>query len=472
MTAQTTTHWTLNTQRVAQNHRTTDKRDNAASARVSSATIESYLTRARSAQGELHQRFDRGELGFFQLARRHDHADAVTAYLQGDRFSSIEPISDVLLLGIGGSSLGPRSIIEALRPKPARRIHFLDNSDPTKAAHLLDDLDAKRTLVVLVSKSGGTTETMALWFLVKPWLEAHLEENWRERVVTITDPERGALREMTENTGLSSLPIPPNVGGRFSVLSPVGLLPAALAGVDPHRLVSGAQLMADHIVNDREDNLSLWLATALCAQHQELQRHIHVLMPYADGLKAFSEWFVQLWAESLGKIDTKGAHVGPTPISAVGATDQHAQVQLFMEGPRDKVVLLLDVEHNPHDRTLGQCPAPFELLSEQSLHQLLRAQCESTAQALEQVHRPSLTLTLGQLDEYHLGGLFLLFEHATAIAASLYDVDAFDQPGVELGKHLTKKRLGEQSTAQYSALGSDATPSSTAQQLTVTHAHT
>ena len=393
-----------------------------------------------------------GELGFFDLPDddrqvRHCHDLAAWATDRGVR--------DVVVLGIGGSALGPIALrtallgqswnaLSAANRNGRPRLHVLDNVDPVTMNALLERLELGATLFVVTSKSGGTAETMAQYLIVRGRLEA-AGRPLREHLVFITDPEKGALRRIAAQEQITALAVPPNVGGRFSVLSPVGLLPAALTGIDIAGMLRGAAALrarcetAAWVENPAGAFAVLqWLADTRAG------RRGHVFMPYADGLRDMAAWFVQLWAESLGKTIPNGPSVGPTPIAALGATDQHSQVQLFMEGPNDKTVTFLNVVEArddlliPRDRDLPD----LSYLGGHSLSELLSVEQRATAGALAARGRLNMTLTLERLDAEHLGGLIMLLEIATAYAGELYGVNAFDQPGVELGKRFTYGMFG------------------------------
>ncbi|NLY94807.1 MAG: glucose-6-phosphate isomerase [Myxococcales bacterium] len=392
----------------------------------------------------------RGALGFWGLGGDPTIADAIDAVV-----AKLPAVDDVMVLGIGGSSLGGRSILEALRGPtglglpitPGPRVHFPDNSDPFVLRALFEHLRPERTLVVAISKSGGTVETAAALLLARAFLRDALgEKGMRERLVIITDPESGPLRDLAWRESLASLPVPKNVGGRFSVLTAVGLLPAALAGVDVRALLRGADAMrAACETRDLRKNPAGLFAALHVLHHERHGRGIHVLMPYADALRPFATWFVQLWAESLGKRVDLGGNVverGPTPIPAVGATDQHAQVQLFMEGPRDKLITFIAVDEPAGDLAIPHEQGVFDDLGGLTMAGLLDAERRGTALALARDGRPSLTLHVPRIDAFSLGSLFFFFEAATAFAGRLYGVDAFGQPGVELGKRLASALLG------------------------------
>src|SRR5881227_3231111 len=297
-----------------------------------------------------------GAVGFVELGGDRALLEQVESFAAKARGR----FDDVVILGIGGSALGPIALRTALRPSgwnmlddKARggfpRMHVLDNVDPETIAALLGRLRLARTLFVVTSKSGGTAETMAQFLIVHDRIVAE-KLDVSKQMVFVTDPKQGALRPLAERLNVPGLDIPPNIGGRFSVLTPVGTLPAALIGIDVKGLLSGAAEMAKRC--DTPDLLKnpagvyamlQWLADT------QLKKTIAVFMPYSDPLRDFAAWFVQLWAESLGKKRKDGTSVGSTPLAALGATDQHAQVQLFMEGPADKTVTFVAVKERSVD---------------------------------------------------------------------------------------------------------------------------
>jgi glucose-6-phosphate isomerase len=399
-----------------------------------------------------------GNLGFLDLpddrALHQQTVDFVARCRQGGSYPT-----DVVVLGIGGSALGPIALRTALRPPQwnllddaARdghpRLHVLDNVDPANITALLGRLDLARTLFIVTSKSGGTAETMSQYLVVRGRLASELgDEAARDRLVFITDPEKGALRAIARAEGIAALDIPANVGGRFSVLTPVGLLPAALVGIDTAELLEGASDMRTRCSSgDLGKNIAGAFASLQYLSDRAHGRHVHVLMPYSDALRDMADWFVQLWAESLGKHRTAdGTPVGPTPLAALGATDQHSQVQLFMEGPADKTVTFLGVEDRSDDveiPALHQDIPELAYLGGHQLGELLDIERRATAGALARRGRPNMTMTLDMVDAFHVGALFMFLEIATAYAGRLYGVNAFDQPGVELGKQFTYAMLG------------------------------
>jgi glucose-6-phosphate isomerase len=425
-------------------------------ANVAGALDDAALDRGRAAFAAARRIFgerrERGELGFLELAAGSSGTAELRRFAEGVG----QAFTDIVVLGIGGSALGTVALRSALRSTVWNaltdeqreffpRLHVVDNVDPSTMHSLLGRLALGSTLCIVISKSGGTAETMAQYLVLRERLEAQLGEAYGRHLVFITDPEKGALRRIAESHRIVSLDVPPNVGGRFSVLSPVGLLPAALVGIDVDALLAGAaEMIALCDTDDLLRNPAGLYATLQWLADSELGMGNHVLMPYSDQLRDFSDWFVQLWAESLGKITPDGDHVGPTPIAAVGVTDQHSQVQLFMEGPRDKTVTFMAVVQPgadvPIPRLHSDVPE-LAYLGGHTLGTLLDVERRATAGALAQRGRPSMTMEIDQVDAHHLGGLIMLFEIATVLAGALYGVDPMDQPGVELGKRFTYAML-------------------------------
>ena len=405
------------------------------------------------AHAEFMRRRSAGELGFLDLpsdSALHKQSTDFAARTRGK-------FDDVVVLGIGGSALGPVALRTALckpywnmleagdrdmRP----RLHVLDNLDPTTISALLAQVRMERTLFVVTSKSGGTAETMAQYLVVRDALERS-RLAVRDHIVFVTDPTKGALRPVANAENIPALDIPANVGGRFSVLCPVGVLPAALVGIDTTKLLAGAGEMAQTCMGPvLRENPAAVFATLQYLADVKSGKHIHVLMPYSDALRDCAGWFVQLWAESLGKIrpsDTKS--VGPTPLASLGATDQHSQVQLFMEGSADKTITLISAPPRDRDVTipkLHQDIPELAYLGGHALGEVLDVERRATAGALARRGRPNMTIELGAVDAWHVGALMMLLEVATIYAGALYGVNPLDQPGVELGKNFTYAIMG------------------------------
>jgi glucose-6-phosphate isomerase len=407
-------------------------------------------------QEEVRRRRGAGEYGFYDLVDQGPTIRQITTFAEGLG----QAHDHVLVLGIGGSALGTKALLNALR-RPAwnewddegrefyPRLTVLDNVDPTTVAAALGRIDPRRVLVNVISKSGGTAETMAQYLVVRAWLEDALGDAAFRHLVFTTDPTRGALRELATREGIVTLDVPPSIGGRFSVLSPVGLLPAALVGIDIAGLLAGARRAIERAESgDLLRNPAALYAALHWAADTDLGARIHVVMPYTDRLREFAEWYRQLWAESLGKrTDREGrtVHVGATPVAAVGATDQHSQVQLFMEGPFDKVITFVRLEQVGDDLVIPprpDLPPDLAYLPGHPLSELLNAEYEATSAALAEMGRMSCTLQLPELTAETVGEAIMFFQLATGYAGVWYGIDPFDQPGVELGKRLTYAAMG------------------------------
>lgn len=366
---------------------------------------------------------------------------------------------NVLVLGIGGSALGGMAMTEALL-KPywnllseeqrdgMPRIFFLDNIDPDTMTGLLDFLDLSKTLVNVITKSGSTAETMSQFMIVKDRLEKELGDNYRYNIVATTDKRTGILRQIAEQEGYKTFVVPDDVGGRFSVFSAVGLLPMALVGIDIDAVVNGIKDMDLALKNtDIKENIAAQNALIHYLMDTKKGKNMSVMMPYSSRLKYVSDWYVQLWAESLGKNkDNEGndVHVGPTPIKALGATDQHSQIQLYNEGPNNKIINFIRVEN--FDSVL-EIPNIFEYtginyLAGKTVNRLMNAEADSTRVALADYERPTVTISIPKVDAYNLGQLLYMFEVQTAIAGALYNINTFNQPGVEQAKNYTYALMG------------------------------
>jgi len=366
------------------------------------------------------------------------------------RFASGLPreITDAVILGIGGSSLGPLAIHHAARHPflgPGRRMHFLDNSDPDTVGAILETLDPAATLFVAITKSGSTAETASQLMIAWDRAERGLGARARDHFVFVTDPERGDLRRLARSLDVPSFPVPTEVGGRFSVLSAVGLVPAAIAGVDPLALLEGARRVRRACLeSDILENPAALLAAVAWLLDTRHDRHVHVVLTYSDRLAPVGAWFRQIWAESLGKRRASGPPAGPTPVDARGATDQHSLLQLLVQGPPDKLVIFLDVRSRRAvtvPRIFEDLPS-FGYLGGQRLADLIASQRRATEMSLALAGTPSMSLTVDDASPGSLGALFYLLEVSTAVAGSLYEVNPYDQPGVEEGKELACGLLG------------------------------
>lgn len=418
---------------------------------LSPADLEALAPQAAAALAAIAQQ--RSELGWPDLpAQDWSRIEAYAANMR-------PRIDNFVVLGIGGSALGNTAVqtavngplynLQSREQRGGPRLFVLDNSDPELNAGLLRTLDLKRTLFNVISKSGTTAETMASFLLFRQALVDTVgAERLGEHIVLTTDPSSGFLRQIGQREGWTMLDLPPKVGGRFSVLTAVGLLSAALTGVDVRALLAGAAY-GDRISQER-DPLRNPAALGAMVNHVLTQRGkpIVVMMPYAQRLRDVADWFAQLWAESLGKrVDRNGNEVrtGQTPVKALGATDQHSQVQLYMEGPHDKLINFLAVERYAEEVTIPAAYADLEgvsYLGGHTFQELIQAEQQATSIALSEAGQPNMTHIFPEVNAFTLGQFMLLMEMQTAIAGELLNINAFDQPGVEAGKINTYALLG------------------------------
>lgn len=366
---------------------------------------------------------------------------------------------NILVLGIGGSALGGIAVTEALL-KPYwnlltneqrnnfPRIFFLDNIDPDSMNGLFDVIDLKKTLVNVITKSGDTAETMAQFMVIRDKMQKELGDDYRKHIVATTDKKMGILKQLANQDGYKTFFIPDDISGRFSVFSAVGLVPFALVGLDIDKIINGIKDMDLALKNtDIHQNIAAQGALIHYLMDKKLGKKISVMMPYSSRLKYVSDWFVQLWAESLGKEynnNDEKINTGLTPIKALGATDQHSQVQLFNEGPNDKLITFIRVEN--FDTTL-EIPKEFEYtgigyLGGKTINELLNAEADSTKVSLVDYSRPSLTISLEKIDEYNIAQLLYMLEVQTAIIGELYNINTFNHPSVEQAKNYTYALMG------------------------------
>jgi Glucose-6-phosphate isomerase len=371
-----------------------------------------------------------------------------------------DDIDAFVVLGIGGSALGPIAVQQAINhpyynelTKEKRggypKLYVADNVDPERLTYLFDTIDITKCLFNCVSKSGSTSETMSQFMIIKEMLEKKLsKEEAAKHIVCTTDRENGNLIKISKEEGYKTFFIPSGVGGRFSELTPVGLLPAAMCGIDIKSMLEGAAFMDELSKEEDIYKNPAYMYAILSYIAMEQGRNISVMMPYADSLKFISDWYAQLWAESLGKkFDTDGKAIfsGQTPVKALGVTDQHSQVQLYTEGPFDKIIVLLGVDKFKETITIpkiyGEIPS-LGFLGGITQNQLIKTEQMATEYALLKGGKANMTITLPEVNEFTIGQLLYMFEVATAFAGELMHINAFDQPGVEEGKNATYAMFG------------------------------
>lgn len=431
---------------------------------LTKADFEGLLPTAIRAHRQIQTEREKGRMGFYELA---DPAAAI--WKQCRRVATQtwkKEFTDLVVLGIGGSALGARALQQALapetipgsaaslktKPKKAQRVWFLDNVDPGTVLTTFDALDPKKTLINVISKSGGTVETAAQLHIVAKRFQKALGAKWKDHFVFTTDPEEGELRRLARQEGIATLEVPPSVGGRFSVLSAVGLFPAALMGIAGQQIVEGAVAMRARCEDGEvAKNPAYFYAAAHKLLGKKNKVLVNVLMPYCDRLQLFGQWYSQLWAESLGKRTTRTGkliNAGYTPVVAMGATDQHSQLQLYLEGPKDKLVTLLSVEDLGKDIAIppvvagSKKNAAMAFLGGHKLGELLKAERDATKAALCRNGVPVLDLRIPAVNPHTMGELIFFFEVATVFAGELLGVNPLDQPAVEVGKRYANALMG------------------------------
>ncbi len=382
--------------------------------------------------------------------------DDILAYVKEVK----DDIDTFVVLGIGGSALGPLAVQQAInhpfynelsREKRGGypRLYVADNVDPERLVYLFDVIDIKKSLFNVISKSGSTSETMSQFMIIKELLEKALgKEEAKKHIVCTTDIEKGNLIKISKDEGYKTFIIPSNVGGRFSELTPVGLLSAAFCGVDIREMLAGAAYMDEMCKNEDIYKNPAYMYAILNYIGMTKGKNVSVMMPYADSLKYISDWYCQLWAESLGKkYDNNGnvVNVGPTPAKALGVTDQHSQVQLYTEGPNDKMIVLMGVEQYKEEimipKTYEDIPS-LGFLGGVTQSRLIQYEQMATEYALMKSGKMNMTITLPAVNEFTIGQVLYLFEVATGFAGELLNINAFDQPGVEEGKNATYALFG------------------------------
>lgn len=422
---------------------------------IDTTTIESFADNFTKALAQMKRWDEDGEYGFLSLPIQTEAVDNISGIID----TIPAGIDTFLHLGIGGSSLGPIAIQKALDNELQLKGESLfnnviihENVDPEGLALTLSEIDLSRTIVNVVSKSGGTIETLATFSIIlRKMKECLSSDQISERTIICTENPQGVLSGLAGELKAHVMPLPGNVGGRFSVLTAVGLLPATAMGINPRRLLSGAAVMRQQCFNATGPHDPCFLFALIPYLLAQRGVYTHVLFPYSDLLGGFALWCRQLIAESLGKRLSRSGeviHVGQTPIASIGSVDQHSLLQLYMEGPDDKFFTFFEIEKFRSDESLEDMPHPgLEPQHKKglSLGRLINAELSGTADALAQAGRPSVTIRIAELTPETLGQLFYFFELSTAYAAELYNIDAFDQPGVEASKKLTLRYLrGEQ----------------------------
>lgn len=424
---------------------------------ITPAQLKTLAEKTSPLIGQLNKERKTGKTPYRDLPYNNKTAEQVKA-LAGKLKGRCE---NLVVLGIGGSALGNIALQTALNPymynlddkqRAGPRLFVFDNVDPAQFGSFLDWLGDKldATIFNVISKSGQTAETAAQFMIIrKLLLDKFGKAGLKKHIVATTDPKHGTLLKIAQDADLPCLEVPDGVGGRFSVLSAVGLFSAAMCGIDIDRLLAGAADMDKTVSAEDFCKNPAAINAAINFHFYNRGKKISVMMPYSYALKDLADWYRQLWAESLGKAkDLAGSevHIGPTPVKALGATDQHSQVQLYREGPNDKIFTFLQVRDFGKGLKIGpapDCAAELKYLAGADLGALLNSEKTATEYALLQNRRPCLTVIFDKIDAYTVGQFIYLYEVTTSFAGALFGINTYDQPAVELGKEATFALMGK-----------------------------
>ena len=385
-----------------------------------------------------------GSIGYYDLPNASVALiDAAKALEKSNTLLASGAISDIVVIGIGGSSLGIKAVDALMEMKntKTRNLHLFENSDPFDISRTMAKLTKESTLFIVISKSGGTIETTSIFKTMIAHFDLQLGDVDRERVVCITD-KGSSLSQFADEYGITQFNIPDNVGGRFSVLSAVGIIPLTLVGYDTAALLSGAGAFMDSFFAHEEDHL---LEKACYLYENSEDKSINVLFSYANALEDLTKWYVQLWGESLGKIDAEGKNVGMTPIGHIGAVDQHSFLQLLIEGPKDKTVTFISIDDFENDLTIPNVSLAHiektDFVNGTTFNHLINAQCAATRESLIQSGVPTDGIVIDRVNEENIGRIIAYYELLTSVVGAMLDINTYDQPGVELGKVILFKKF-------------------------------
>lgn len=422
------------------------------------AELDSMLPELKKAHAAVEAGRGKGMQGWMDLPYNQD--EILTA-IENTAARVRKEFEAFVVLGIGGSALGPAAVQQALNhlhynelPAEKRggpRLYIEDNVDPERMAALLDVIDLKKTCFNVITKSGGTAETMSQYLIITDALKKAVGDDYKRHIIITTSQTKGFLIKIAQREGYETFYIPDGVGGRFSELCPVGLIAAAVTGIDIRGLIAGAKDMDQCCASDDAYQNPALMDAGLMVLAMRHGVNMSVMMPYADSLKLMADWYAQLWAESLGKnetLDGEKCHVGQTPIKTLGVTDQHSQLQLYTEGPFDKALTFLKVESFrattaiPHG--CDDIPT-IAFLGGKSHNQLIEAERKGTEYALYKSGRMSQTITLPEVNANTVGQLIYFFELVTAYSGALLNINTFNQPGVEESKIAAYAVMGYES---------------------------
>jgi glucose-6-phosphate isomerase len=389
-----------------------------------------------------------GKIGYYMLPERSPALiEELKEYAKENTLLSNGEIKDIVVVGIGGSSLGIKAIDSLLASKYDLpfNLHLFENSDPINISETLQKLEKESSLFIVISKSGGTIETTSIFKTLIGHFDLKLDAEDAQRVIVITD-KGSSLSQFAESYTIKQFNIPANVGGRFSVLSAVGIVPLTLMGYDTEALLQGAGKFLNSLLEGGEKHL----LEKACFYYEHAQVHpINVLFSYANDLENLTKWYVQLWGESLGKIDREGKSVGMTPIGLIGAVDQHSFLQLVIEGPKDKTVTFINIDDFENDLTIPDISLKHiektDFINGKTFNELINAQCEATRQSLIDSGVPTDGIAISKISEENIGAIIIYYELLTSLVGAMLNVNTYDQPGVELGKTILYSKFNTDS---------------------------
>jgi glucose-6-phosphate isomerase len=370
---------------------------------------------------------------FLHLPEDEKTANEILKYIKTLKYKN------VVMIGIGGSILGGKMLIESLENEKTPRVITLDNIDPDFFTEIISKTNLKESAFVIASKSGDTIETIANFMALKNILEKQ-KISWQKNTMIITENNDKFLNKIAKKEKIKCFHVSKDICGRFSVLGPMGLVPAALAKIDINKILKGAISAKNIFEKTPNTHPASILAEMQFKTYTKQKKPITVIFPYSKKLNSFADWYIQLLSESIGKNEK----IGPTPLKAIGVTDQHSQLQLFMDGPNNKFIIFIEIENFENKiKISGESlkNSTLSYLQNVEMGQLLNAEKRAIEEAFNKKGRPSITLKLNKLNEENIGSLIYIFELQVALLGEIFNVNAFDQPGVELGKKLTKKYL-------------------------------
>ncbi len=390
-----------------------------------------------------------GISGYYDLPVNQDSiVEEIYDFISKNHYLSNNLIKDLVVIGIGGSSLGTRAIDTLLKFSHNRNIiniHFLENLDPLYLTNSIKKIDLSRAFIVVISKSGTTIETISITKYIFSLMQDPLKGlDLEHKIAVITDKD-SPLDRLAVERGWKTFHIPKNVGGRFSVLCPVGLFPLAVLGYDVKELLDGAKIMRDEFLT--QGTKLLMFKKAYYYYKNRKKKNINILFSYSSMFEAFNKWYIQLWGESLGKKRKDTERVGLTPIGLIGSIDQHSFLQLIVEGPKDKTVTFLKLKNFELPVTVPHISLPYlettDFVNGRRFQTIINTQCDATMESIIEADIPVDLIEINELKEQSAGYLIYYFELLTSAVGAMLDIDTYNQPGVEKGKQKLKIKLSK-----------------------------